>query len=207
MRSILILFMTLSLNACVTDLADLSVPNPFASNPAYTVALTPDIAIELPENPWETAQSLEATQQVTAQWRPQNGQPSTATFLARISAQPGQVRIAVLDDLGRRAMTIDWTLDGLNIVKADWVPDALDPERLLGDIVMTYWPDDVVSDVVDQSMTVEETMGQRTIRTNGDGLVFVTIEKPIRDPWQGVATLRNMKLGYTLTIRSQRLGS
>jgi len=207
MRSILILFMTLSLNACVTDFADLSVPNPFASNPAYTITLAPGVTIELPENPWDTAQGLEATQQVTAQWRPKNGEPGTATFLARISAQPGQVRIAVLDDLGRRAMTIDWTLDGLNIVKADWVPDALDPERLLGDIVMTYWPDDVVSDVVDQSMTVEETMGQRTIRTNGDGLVFVTIEKPIRDPWQGVATLRNMKLGYTLTIRSQRLGS
>ncbi len=207
MRSILILFMTLSLSACVTDFADLTVPNPFASNPAYTITLAPGVTIELPENPWVTAQGLEATQQVTAQWRPKNGEPGTATFLARISAQPGQVRIAVLDDLGRRAMTIDWTLDGLNIVKADWVPDALDPERLLGDIVMTYWPDDVVSDVVDQSMTVEETMGQRTIRTNGDGLVFVAIEKPIRDPWQGVATLRNMKLGYTLTIRSQRLGS
>lgn len=212
MRSILItILLAFSVTACSMDYSSLSVANPFAISPSHTIVLAPGTRITLPGNPWDNAQSLEATQQVTAQWPrkdgEQNSQPGSATFLARISATQGDVKIAVIDDLGRRAITIDWTRETLDIVKADWVPDALDPERLLADMVMTYWPTDVVSDTVDDDMIVEETMGQRTLRTRDDGLVFAVIERPIRDPWQGVATLQNQKLGYILTIRSQRLGS
>lgn len=215
MRSILIpIMLALSVTACSMDSSGLSVSNPFATSPSQKIVLDPvsGNSITLPRNPWNDDQTLEATQQVTAEWQPartNNGAPNTdrtsATFLARISAHKGTVKIVVIDDLGRRALTIDWTPDALTIVKADWVPDALDPTRLLADMVMTYWPADVVRDAVSDGMVVEDTMGQRTLRTKKDGFVFAVIERPIRDPWQGLATVRNQKLGYGLTIKSQRL--
>ncbi|WP_417823049.1 DUF3261 domain-containing protein [Thalassospira lucentensis] len=188
--------------------ADLSlaVPDLFAPSKTHTVVIDKDISITLPENPWDAENGVTATQQVTARWANPAGDQDSATFLAQISAKTGTVKIAVIDDLGRRAITIDWTTDALQITTADWVPDALNPERLLADIVMTYWPTDVVGDAIEDSMLVEETMGQRTIRINKNGRVFAVIDKPIRDPWQGVATVRNQKLGYVLSIRSQRVG-
>ncbi|MFC4233706.1 DUF3261 domain-containing protein [Thalassospira xianhensis] len=185
---------------------DFSMPDVFTSTPAQTVTLDEGYQFTLPEQPWTDDDAIDVTQQVTAGWK--NGSSTeTGTFQARLSLERDHVRIVMIDDLGRRAIDIDWTTDALSVQTADWLPATLDAKRMLADIIMVYWPLDVVRDALPGNMSIRETMGERMLRMDDSGRAYARIERPIRDVWQGVAKLRNERFGYAITIRSQRTGS
>src|SRR5690606_18298349 len=115
----------------------------------------------------------------------------TGTFQARISLERDHARIVMIDDLGRRAIDIDWTTDALSVQTADWLPETLDAKRMLADIVMVYWPLDVVRDALPGDLSIRETMGERTLRIDSNGRFYARIERPVRDIWQGFAKIRN----------------
>lgn len=200
------------LSACETmnmpdlTMPDFSMPDVFTSTPAQTVTLDEGYQFTLPEQPWTDDDAIDVTQQVTAGWK--NGSSTEiGTFQARLSLERDHVRIVMIDDLGRRAIDIDWTPDALSVQTADWLPATLDAKRMLADIIMVYWPLDVVRDALPGNMSIRETMGERMLRMDDSGRAYARIERPIRDVWQGVANLRNERFGYAITIRSQRTGS
>ncbi len=187
---------------------DFSMPDVFTSTPAQTVMLDEGYEFTLPEQPWAGDDAIDVTQQVTASWKnTSSNETETGTFQARLSLERDHVRIVMIDDLGRRAIDIDWTTAALSVQTADWLPKTLDARRMLADIVMVYWPLDVVRDALPGTISIRETMGERVLRINSNGRFYARIERPIRDVWQGVANLRNERFGYAITIRSQRTGS
>ncbi len=202
------------LSACETmnmpdlTMPDFSMPDVFTSTPAQTVMLDEGYEFTLPEQPWADDDAIDVTQQVTASWKnADSNETETGTFQARLSLERDHVRIVMIDDLGRRAIDIDWSTDALSVQTADWLPATLDARRMLADIVMVYWPLDVVRDALPGNMSIRETMGERMLRMDDSGRAYARIERPIRDVWQGVANLRNERFGYAITIRAQRTGS
>jgi len=81
----------------------------------------------------------------------------------------------------------------------------VDGRRLLADMIMTYWPVDVVRSALGTDLSISETGNKRMIKTQNDGDIFMQINRPDGDPWQGQATLRNLALGYDLAINSRRM--
>ncbi|WP_404420655.1 DUF3261 domain-containing protein [Thalassospira australica] len=199
------------LSACETmnmpdlSMPDFSLPDVFTSAPAQTVMLDEGYEFTLPEQPWTNDDAIDVTQQVTANWQTANSsETGTGTFQARLSLERDHARIVMIDDLGRRAIDIDWTPDALSVQTADWLPATLDAKRMLADIVMVYWPLDIVRDALPGNMSIRETMGERMLRMDNSGRAYARIERPIRDVWQGVAKLRNERFGYAITIQSKR---
>lgn len=209
MRSVLTLLTAVMLGACSTQISTTSTSE-MARTSAYNVIMLDQVSgatLTLPDQPWLEDTVINVTQQVSAKWKnptPQSGQ-DRATFIARIAINADRVKITVLDDLGRRALDIDWTENALDITTADWVSGMVDGRRLLADMVMTYWPVDVVRSALGTDLSISETGNKRMIKTQKDGDIFMQINRPDGDPWQGQATLRNLALGYDLAINSRRM--
>ncbi|MDP2698557.1 DUF3261 domain-containing protein [Thalassospira sp.] len=205
---ILTILLSLGLAACGTpadlsrlSMPDLSMPALFSGGVKQTVMLDDNAEFTLPGNPWAGDDNLDISQQIQARW----AKDEQGTFQARIALAPGAVKIVMIDDLGRRAIDIDWDADALTIQTADWLPETFDARRLLADIVMVYWPLDALKKALPGSMSVTEILEQRVIRINATGRIYARIDRPSRDIWQGVASLRNERFGYDIAIRSQRM--
>lgn len=59
---------------------------------------------------------------------------------ARLQLTDTEIRLVALDMLGRRAMDLRWGVDGFDSNTADWLPDLVQPESVLADLVLIYWP-------------------------------------------------------------------
>lgn len=194
---------TIGLSACET--IKLPLPNMLGSA-GHKVMLADGIEFTLPRTPWSKDEPVDVIQQVQAQWNP-GSQTEIAIFEGRLNIQQDQAKIVLIDKLGRRAIAIDWNGQKISIQKANWLPEEFDPRRLLADIVMTYWPIDVVADALPDNMSIHDSFGERVIRLNDSGRQYATIERPIKDIWQGQATLENLKYNYRIQINSIRTGS
>jgi hypothetical protein len=180
-----------------------------AARPDHIVALNGEnnALFVLPEIPWPLdANTVDVTQKVHATW--QNGQ--SADFEARLSMAPGHVRMVMLDQMGRRAMQVNWSRTELDFQRANWMPDAFDPARMLADLMMVYWPTDILRDALPSNMVLVSNPENRQIATldeNGDDTPYTAITYPAPDRWQGEASLTNIRDGYKLLIRSSRIGT
>jgi hypothetical protein len=180
-----------------------------AAEPDHIVALNGDnnALFVLPQIPWPLdANKVDVTQKVHATW--QNGQ--SADFEARLSLAPGHVRMVMLDPMGRRAMQINWSRTELDFQRADWMPAAFDPARMLADIMMVYWPTEILRDALPSNMVLVSNPDNRqiaVINEDDDNTPYTTISYPANDRWQGDASLSNIRDGYALHIRSSRIGT
>lgn len=69
----------------------------------------------------------------------------TFAFEGRISVTPERFHLVGLDGLGRRAMEVTWERNGTVVAtRADWLPPQVKPGSMLADIVLLYWPRDVL---------------------------------------------------------------
>lgn len=197
----------MGLSACETmNLPEVSLSDVFSYNEGHKVVLADGLEFTLPDVPWEKDETIDVVQQVEASWDTQT-EAGTATFQGRINIQPDHAQIVMIDDIGRRAIEIDWTSKEIIIQKANWLPQGVDAKRLLADIVMTYWPLDTVEDALPEHMSVRDGLGERTIRLDDTGRKYAAIERPIRDVWQGQATLENRLFKYRIKINSIRTGT
>ena len=207
LKSAMILACMIGLSACDTmNLPQVPLPDVFSGSAGHKVALADGLEFTLPAAPWDEDETIDVAQQVEATWNNQ-AQSGTATFQGRINIQPDRARIVLIDDLGRRAVEIDWTAEEIIIQNANWLPQEFDTKRLLADIVMTYWPLDAVEDALPDNMSVHEGFGERTIRLDDTGRKYATIEHPIKDVWQGQAILKNQQFNYRIKINSLRTGN
>ncbi len=159
------------------------------------VRVAPHLSLVLPK-PSSLGRTLEATQLVTAHYGDQ-----TYVFEGHISASGNTLVLLGLDTLGRRAMTLTWSDNGLKTETAPWLPNQLRPENMLADIVMLYWPDDQVNAALAPS-------GGRLVANKRSRAIFdrdgevMHADYSSDDPWNGSLSYRNLAWGYGLDVQS-----
>ena len=166
--------------------------------PIRTVTVAPGVTVTLPVSP-SPGRSLEVAQLVTAHY-----QDRTFSFEGHIAISPERLLLVGLDTLGRRALTVTWTADGVTVDAASWLPDTLRPGNMLADIVMTYWPEAVVRAALTGASLETARNGERVIRhVDGTAVIRIDYGKPWNGVWSGRYHLRNLAWGYALDIRSE----
>jgi hypothetical protein len=86
------------------------------------------------------------------------------------------------------------------------VPDAVQPERILKDVIMIYWPLETLQEATKSTgFTWHEEGGVRRLSNGADTIVTVRYGDRERiGPWPKQAVLENKALGYT--IEAQTVG-
>ena len=83
--------------------------------------------------PPPTGSNVSAAQTIVAHFRGQ-----TYSFEAQIQETPDEFDLVALDNLGRRAMSVKWRGGHMDYTRADWLPAAVRPADMLGDIAIAY---------------------------------------------------------------------
>lgn len=175
------LFLLLALAGCATQPPE-----------SGAVMVAPGVTLALPA-PGDLGRSIEAMQMVSA-----HHGADTWVFEGRLSVRPDELRLACLDGMGRRALTVVWAGGRLEVERAPWVPDTLRAENILADIVLLYWPEQVVRRSL-QGAALRQDGQQRGI---GDAIAISWAG----DPWNGSARLRNIAWNYELDVQSATVG-
>jgi hypothetical protein len=172
-----------------------------ADPPPGQVLVAPGLTLLMPE-PASLNRRIEVSQLVVARYRTR-----TIAFEVRVSAAHDHFDLLCVDTLGREAMRIHWTPDGIVAEKAAWVPENLRPENMLADIVMLYWPEAVVARALAASGgTLLVEPGIRSIRLHGEEVIHADFQpRPGADPWNGNVRYRNLPRDYALDIQSRLL--
>ena len=163
--------------------------------PAGTVRVAPDLFLTMPK-PSSLGRELEATQLITAHYGDQ-----TYVFEGHLSASSQRLLLQGLDAMGRKAMTIRWSDDGIQTETAPWLPKQLRPENMLADIVMIYWPADQVNAALAASGGhVTATARSRSIADAKAEVIHADYSGD--DPWNGSLSYSNLAWGYALNVQS-----
>lgn len=167
-------------------------------NASALVHLSPDLILTLPR-PGDIGRAVEATQLVTARFGPQS-----IVFEGRISATKDRFLFTALDMIGRKAVSINWTADSIAYESAPWVPTELQPQNILADMVILYWPEYVVRQALRGSAgTLLATRMSRTVRAGDHEILRATYKMSHGDDvWSGQIDYRNLAWNYELSIQS-----
>ncbi|MFA6022396.1 MAG: DUF3261 domain-containing protein, partial [Rhodospirillales bacterium] len=158
-----------------------------APQPVDRIVIAAGVTLRLPAA-GQLGDAVEVAQMVTAR----HGGDSFS-FEGRLSVQADHLILVTTDGLGRRAMTVHWSEGRLNVDKASWLPGSVPPPaNMLADIVLMYWPTEVLAAALDGAV-IEEVGGIRRLRR--DGAVVVEIHRDA-DPWNGNADLSNRAWDY-----------
>jgi len=163
-----------------------------------SVLIAPNLTFTMP-TPADLGRSVEVTQLVTAHYGDQ-----TFAFEAHIGATPQHFLLVGLDLLGRKLMTIDWTKDQISYETAPWVPSQLQPENILADIVLLYWPEAIVQkSLVKSGGKLITKSGVREILFDGKKVWQANYQTKIKgDTWSGQLNYRNLEWGYNFNVQS-----
>ena len=122
----------------------------------------------------------------------------TFAFEGRISVTPERFHLVGLDGLGRRAMEVTWERNGTVVAtRADWLPPQVKPGSMLADIVLLYWPRDVLRQALKPSGAALQDIGEMRI-------VSVGVDEILRinNLGDGRVRYRNDAWGYTIDIQT-----
>jgi len=166
--------------------------------PQHSVRMAPGLELVMPQ-PDELGRSLEATQLVTAHYGDQ-----TLVFEGHISATRERLLLVVIDQLGRKALSVTLDKSGVTSESAPWLPSTVPPENMLADIITLYWPDAVVSRALAASGgSLVATPASRSVLVGGREVIHADYQPASADThWVGHALYRNLPWHYDLDIRS-----
>jgi hypothetical protein len=157
----------------------------------------PNRSLALPR-PADLGRSVQAMQLITVQ---RDG--DTFVFEGQISITPERFLLVGTDPMGRRAMTVTWTEAGVTTETAPWMPSALRPDSMLADIVMLYWPEEVVRRAIAPAGAelVADTRS-RSVRIDGRDVLHVDYDEAGKGPWTGTLHYANHGWGYEIAVQS-----
>ncbi len=170
---------------------------PLNSAPA-PIQIAPGVSLRLPR-PADLGRSIEADQLVVARYGSQS-----VSFEGRIKVADGVLTMIALDPLGRRLASISWTAAGVTASSAPTALNRLDPQHILADLVLLYWPDGVIGQAV-LGATVSDSGGVRSVVRNGQEIIRVSYTPANGDHWLASAHYINNAYGYSLQIQSAAL--
>ncbi len=124
----------------------------------------PGQALELPA-PGDLGRNVEWLQHIVV-----HHGADTFAFDGRISVTPQRFQLVGIDGLGRRALSINWDKSGkVEATRADWLPPQVKPGPMLADIILLYWPRDVVRRALRPSgASLQEVGRTRVVSIGGD---------------------------------------
>jgi hypothetical protein len=147
----------------------------------------------------ELGRSVEAVQLVTARYRDQ-----TYVFEAHISVSPEGLSFIGLDPFGRRALSIRSSDAGTSAEAAPELPRALNPQNILADIAIVYWPAAAVRrGLAGSQAALQDDRAVRSITIEGREIVHIAYATDRIAAWNGLTRYRNIALGYELDIQSK----
>jgi hypothetical protein len=186
-KKVIILCAFLSLAACA------QIPKDHAQN---RVQLAPDISFELPE--WTVPErAVEAVQLLKARYA-----DKTFSLQVRLSLSSEKLSLLALDSLGRRAFMLTWSKSGIHSERANWLPDNVKAENVLGDIVMAFWPEQSLQTGTKGTDAVWSfTPTQRRLFKAEVPIMTITTSTG----WDGHLKILNHVRSYEIDIRSTEL--
>ncbi len=157
--------------------------------------------------PSELGHDLRAVHLVTARYGDR-----VISFEGHIEVTAGHFRLAVLDPLGRKALSVDWTGNEVVFDAAPWFPAGLHPQNMLADLVLIYWPADVLQRALRPAQAGFEATGDhRTVTRNGQEIIRADFtpaagpDAPNLDQSGAHVQFSNLAFGYSLDIRTAGL--
>lgn len=177
------------------------IPRVFFLPPIFLLAscVTPSIVKQTDEPPLlppaALGRALHADQLLSAEYDGQSW-----TMQGAVETTSSEVRLAGLNPLGQRIITLRW--DGMKLTEErdKHLPERIRGERILGDVQLIYWPRAALIAALPQEWTVEDTPGERIVQH--DKQPFARIRCDGADPWQGRCVFEQQRHGYRLTIDS-----
>ena len=168
-----------------------------------THALPPSAPVQMTMPPLSAAslgQSRSAQQIVRAAFGDQE-----ATLQCVVDVTPQRLSVIAVNALGLRLFSVS-VIDGvMTVERAPGVPEQVQPEQILRDIQLAYWPLAALQSAwaADGWNVSAPFAGTRRLKRNGRLIAEVHYAQPAQDAWRGRLWLSNYALGYSLAVDSQ----
>lgn len=162
------------------------------------VSIAPTLSITLPSTPM-LSEDVDVLQNVVASYGDQ-----TISFQGRIKISKDGFKLVCFDPLGQRVLSAHWTDAGIYYEAASWLPSTLQPENILTDLFLIYWPEAVVKASLSGQGALVAHKNQRVIMQK-DKVLSLTDYKKAQDLWQAEIHHENKAWGYKLVIESRRI--
>jgi hypothetical protein len=183
------LILALTLAACGGER-----PPPGLGGPRANIAQ--DVTVELPVLPgYPDARTYQQVLRARYGWR-------SATLETVLSLAPEAVEAVLTVPGGPRVATVRWNAEGVSVDRTVFTPPDLQPENMMADLFIAYWPEEMVREILPRGVTLDVAeSGARTVRQGETVILAITpdAENPQR------ISIRNALLNYDLTIDSQAL--
>jgi hypothetical protein len=127
---------------------------------------------------------------------------ATLQCVVDITAQ--RMNVIALNAVGMRLFSVTVEGERVSVERAPGVPDQVQPEQILRDIQLAYWPLAVLqASYRNTSWDISEPFaGTRRLRRDGRLIAEVHYAQPGKDPWRGRLWLSNFEFGYSLAVDS-----
>jgi hypothetical protein len=127
------------------------------------------------------------------------------TFNCVVTVKQGAMTVIGLNATGLRLFTVRYDGAGVQTEKARDVPPLFEPEQLLADLQLVFWPLAALQPRLQQAgwQVSEPAPGTRRLQ-RGEQLI-AEVHHGAAEPWAGRSWLVNLRYGYSLQIDSQAL--
>src|SRR4051794_36099730 len=117
-----------------------------------------------------------------------------------VETAPGRLDVVGVTATGQRVFSAHYDGTTIDAQKSLFVPDKLDPERVLADMQLALWPLAAVQAAFrERGLTVTEPFAGLRRMTRGDALL-AEVHYASTDPWGGRLWFVNFEFDYSLTI-------
>jgi hypothetical protein len=122
------------------------------------------------------------------------------TLSTAIELDAATIKVVGLTATGQRLFTASWDGSVVSAQKSAFVPENVDPERVLADVQLALWPLPAVQQAFGRAglEVTEPFAGVRRLR-RGDALI-AEVHYASADPWNGRLWFVNFQYDYSLTI-------
>jgi hypothetical protein len=117
-----------------------------------------------------------------------------------IESAPGRLDVVGVTATGQRVFTAHYDGTRIDAQRSPFVPDRLDPERVLADMQLALWPLSAVQAAFrERGLTVTEPFAGVRRMSRGDTLL-AEVHYASADPWAGRLWFVSFEFDYSLTI-------
>jgi hypothetical protein len=129
---------------------------------------------------------------------------SEATMQCVVDVTPERMDVIALNAIGMRLFSVTVEGEKVTVERAPGVPEQVQPEQILRDIQLAYWPLGVLqANLLNTTWEVAEPFaGTRRLKRDGRLIAEVHYAQPGTDPWRGRLWLSNFEFGYSLAVDS-----
>ena len=122
------------------------------------------------------------------------------TLRTAIQIDAAGLKLVGVTATGQRLFTARWDGTSISAERGPFVPDSIDPQRVLADMQLALWPLPAVESAFRQTglEVTEPFAGVRRLR-RGDVLI-AEVHYASPDPWNGRLWFVNFQYDYSLTI-------